>query len=127
MIQIIWEFVVRGDAIGQFEQAYGPDGAWVRLFRAHPGFRGTTLLRDTADPRRYVTIDHWETGAHRKRMMAVAKTRYSELDRALADLTESEEEIGTFTGPAIASPRRRPTGGRRKPGGARRRRRRTGS
>ena len=127
MIQIIWEFVVKADAIGQFEQAYGPGGAWVRLFRAHPGFRGTTLLRDNENPRRYVTIDHWGTAAHRKRMMAMAKTRYSDLDQAFADLTESEDEIGTFTGPAIAMPLRRTTERRRKAGGVHRRSRRTRS
>jgi hypothetical protein len=127
MIQIIWEFVVTAEAIAQFEEAYGPGGAWARLFQAHPGFRGTTLLRDNDNPRRFVTIDHWEIGAHRKRMMAVAKTRYSDLDQAFADLTESEDEIGTFTGSAITMPRRRTTERRRKPGGVHRRSRRTRS
>ena len=124
MIQIIWEFVVKADAVDQFEQAYGPDGAWARLFQAYPGFRGTTLLRDTDNPRRYLTIDLWDTRGHRKRMLTQAKTRYSDLDEALADLTESEDEIGTFTTPAIATSRESTTS-RRRAGGVNRTSRRT--
>jgi len=66
MIQIIWEFVVTADAVGQFEQAYGPGGAWVRLFQAHPGFRGTTLLRDNENPRRYVRAGLSPAGSNSK-------------------------------------------------------------
>jgi len=124
MIQIIWEFVVKAEAVGQFERAYGPDGAWARLFQAYPGFRGTTLLRDTDNPRRYLTIDLWDTGAQRKRMLTQAKARYSDLDEALADLTESEDEVGNFTTPAIATSRRQSTA-RRKAGGVNRTSRRT--
>ena len=124
MIQIIWEFVVKAGAVDRFEQAYGPDGAWTRLFQTYPGFRGTTLLRDTDNPRRYVTIDLWDTSAHRKRMLTQAKTRYSDLDEALADLTESEDEIGNFTTPATATSRRQSIA-RRKAGGVNRASRRT--
>jgi hypothetical protein len=42
MIQIIWEFVVKAEAVEQFEKAYGPERTWARLFQAYPGFRGTT-------------------------------------------------------------------------------------
>jgi hypothetical protein len=124
MIQIIWEFVVKAEAVDQFERAYGPDGAWARLFQGYPGFRGTTLLRDTDNPRRYLTIDLWDTGAHRKRMLTQAKASYSDLDEALADLTESEDEIGNFTIPAIATARRR-SNARGKTGGVNRTSRRT--
>ena len=46
MVEIVWEFVVKEEARGQFELAYGPGGAWSKLFARCPGFRGTTLLRD---------------------------------------------------------------------------------
>jgi heme-degrading monooxygenase HmoA len=66
MVEIVWEFVVKEEARGQFELAYGPGGAWSKLFARCPGFRGTTVLRDTKNPRRYLTIDLWETGAQRE-------------------------------------------------------------
>lgn len=96
MIHVLWEFVVKKGAVKRFEQAYGPAGAWARLFRGHPGYRGTALLRDEDNPRRYVTIDVWDTGDSRERMLTQVGARYSDLDEVLADLTESEDEIGTF-------------------------------
>jgi quinol monooxygenase YgiN len=125
MIQVIWEFVVKRGCVDRFERAYGPDGAWARLFMAHPGFRGTTLLRDEDNPRRYLTIDSWDTEAHRERMLTNAKARYSDLDEALADLTESEDEIGTFIGRTIPTSHPASSASPRKPPGVRRASRRT--
>jgi heme-degrading monooxygenase HmoA len=96
MIQIVWEFIVKEATVDRFLRAYGPDGAWSRLFQEYPGFLGTTLLRDEENPRRFLTIDIWETGSQHKRMLTHAKAQYSDLDEALADLTESEDEIGIF-------------------------------
>ncbi len=97
MIQVVWEFVVREEARSRFERAYGPGGDWHRLFAGYPGFRGTTLLRESANPRRYLTIDRWETNRHRKEMRARAKAEYSKLDAVLRDWTESEAEVGIYT------------------------------
>jgi hypothetical protein len=36
MIEIVWEFVVKEEARGQFELAYGPGGAWSKLFARWP-------------------------------------------------------------------------------------------
>ena len=96
MIEIVWEFVVKEEARGQFELAYGPGGAWSKLFARCPGFRGTTLLRDTKNPRRYLTIDFWDTLAQREQMLAERKAEYSNLDAAFADWTESKTEVGIF-------------------------------
>jgi len=96
MIEIIWEFVVKEEARGQFELAYGPGGAWGKLFARCPGFRGTTLLRDTKNPRRYLSIDLWDTEAQREQMLAERKAEYSDLDAAFGDWTESKTELGIF-------------------------------
>jgi heme-degrading monooxygenase HmoA len=96
MIEIIWEFVVKEEARGQFELAYGPGGAWSKLFARCPGFRGTTLLRDTKNPQRYLTIDLWDTAAQREQVLAERKPEYANLDAAFADWTESKTEVGIF-------------------------------
>lgn len=96
MIHIIWEFVVKPDAVERFERAYGADGEWSRFFATHAGFRGTILLRDAASPRRFLTIDVWEGAEDRRRMMAEAGAAYAALDASFAGLTESETEIGAF-------------------------------
>jgi hypothetical protein len=125
MIEIAWEFVVKEEARGQFELAYGPGGAWSKLFARCPGFRGTTLLRDTKNPRRYLTIDFWDTVAQREQMLAERKAEYSNLDAAFAEWTESKTEVGVFRVLADATVHPRGRARRSKAGEARRRSRRT--
>ncbi|MBL7201919.1 MAG: antibiotic biosynthesis monooxygenase [Anaerolineae bacterium] len=125
MIEIVWEFVVKEEARGQFELAYGPGGAWSKLFARCPGFRGTTLLRDTENPRRYLTIEFWDTGAQREQMLAERKAEYSSLDAAFGDWTESRTEVGIFRVLAEATVQPRGRAQQSKAGEARRRSRRT--
>ena len=121
MVEIICEFVVKEEARGQFELAYGPGGAWSKLFARCPGFRGTTLLRDTKNARRYLTLDFWDTLAQREQMLAERKAEYSDLEAALADWTESKSEVGIFRVLAEATIRPRGRARRSKAGGVRRR------
>jgi heme-degrading monooxygenase HmoA len=125
MIEIVWEFVVKEEARGQFELAYGPGGAWSNLFARCPGFRGTTVLRDTKNPRRYLTIDLWEAEAQREQALAERKAEYSDLEAAFADWTESKTEVGIFRVLAEATVHPRGRAGRSKAGEAHRRSRRT--
>jgi len=124
MIEIVCEFVVKEEARGQFELAYGPGGAWSKLFARCPGFRGTTVLRDTENLRRYLTIDIWDTLAQREQMLSERKAEYSDLEAAFADWTESRTEVGTFRVLAEATVHPRGRAGQSKAGEARRRSRR---
>ena len=125
MVEIVWEFVVKEEARGQFELAFGPGGAWSKLFSRCRGFRGTTVLRDTKNPRRYLTIDLWETGAQREQALAERKAEYSDLEDAFGGWTESKAEVGIFSVLAEATVRPRGRAGRSKAGEARRSSRRT--
>jgi hypothetical protein len=120
MIGIIWESVVKEDARGQFELAYGPGGAWSKLFAKSPGFRGTTLLRDMRNTRRYLTIDLWDSEEQREQILVERKDEYAEVDTTFENWTESRSEVGVFR--ALAEATVHPTGkaSRRKPGEARR-------
>jgi len=120
MVEIVWEFVVKEEARGQFELAYGPGGAWSKLFERCPGFRGTTVLRDAENPRRYLTIDLWETETQREQALAERKAEYSELEAAFGEWTESKTEVGIFSVLAEATVRPRGRAGRSKAGEARR-------
>ena len=125
MIEIVTEFVVKEEARGQFELAYGPGGAWSRLFAQCPGFRGTTLLRDTENPRRYMAIEVWDTRAQREQILLERKSEYSDLDAALADWTETKTEAGVFRVMAEATVRPRGRVRQSSAGEGRRRSRRT--
>jgi heme-degrading monooxygenase HmoA len=125
MVEIVCEFLVKEEARGQFELAYGPGGAWSKLFARCPGFRGTTLLRDTKDPRRHLTIDLWETAAQREQALAERQTEYADLEAAFGEWTESKTEVGIFRVLAEATVRPRGRAGRSKAREARRSGRRT--
>lgn len=96
MVETIREFVVREDARGLFELAYGPGGAWSRLFARCRGFRGTTVLRDAADPRRYLTMELWNSAADRERTLNERRTEYENVEAGVGGWIESVREVGVF-------------------------------
>ena len=97
MVHIVWEFLVRADRLPEFERHYsGVDGPWAQLFARGPGFRGTLLLRNTEDPRYFLTIDSWDSAVAQVRMREQLHDEYSRLDQACEDLTESERRVGVF-------------------------------
>lgn len=105
MIEIIREYVVKEKARGHFELAYGPGGAWSQMFARAPGFRGITLLRDTANRRRYLMVEVWDTEARRAQALAEREAAYAALAAALADRCEAMTELGVFTMPVEAAVR----------------------
>ena len=56
----VWAYRVARERADEFHRLYGPEGAWVRLFRQAPGYLDTHLYRDRNDGDRYVTIDRWD-------------------------------------------------------------------
>jgi heme-degrading monooxygenase HmoA len=79
---IIWEFVVREGREREFEEVYGSKGAWAVLFAKSAEHLGVELLRDTAAPRRFVTIDRWTSkdSFARFRQEHLADTRRSTVE-----------------------------------------------
>jgi len=118
MIQIIQEFVVKEEARSQFELLFGPGGAWGALFSRCPGFRGTALLRDTKDRRRYLAVDFWEAESQRERALADHEAEYAKLDAAFAEWVESRIEVGSFRVLAEATVRPHDRAGRTEGGRA---------
>jgi len=92
----VWEFWVRSGAEAEFEKAYGPDGAWVRLFSGDPAYGGTKLVRDLGEPRRYLTLDSWASAAAYKEFRRLHAEEYRAIDEVCESLTEREAKIGEF-------------------------------
>ena len=78
-----------------FEQAYGPEGEWVRLFRRDPGYRGTRLVRDAGRERVYLTIDWWESRYAYDQFLETCTQAYAEIDRKCEGLTIREVNLGS--------------------------------
>jgi hypothetical protein len=96
VVQFYWEFVAREDKLKEFERYYSSDGLWAALFRKHPGYCGTILLRDAENPLRFISIDRWDSFAAHVGMRAQFSAEYEELDRTCESFTESERRIGVF-------------------------------
>lgn len=92
----IWEYLVAPGSALQFERLYGPEGDWVQLFRRHPGYLRTELHRDLRDPRRYVTVDYWESKEASDELRASFAREFAELDARGEELTTSERHLGDF-------------------------------
>jgi heme-degrading monooxygenase HmoA len=93
---IIWEFQVKEGCEAQFEQLYGPAGAWVQLFRRGEGYLGTELLRDIAQPHRYLTLDRWVSAAAYETFQGRWPDEYQALDGQGETLTEQEAWVGSM-------------------------------
>jgi len=88
---------VREGTAQAFEERYSARGAWVSLFAKARGYERTVLLKDEADPRRYLTIDVWRDAASHEAFRRDFAAEYQALDREGEALTESERWLGRFT------------------------------
>ena len=97
----VWEFIVAPERADDFEHHYGGHGPWVDLFRQAPGYLQTLLLRDATDPRRYFTIDRWESAEAHRKFRAAFSRQYADLDSRCEVLAMRETLIGEFNEPAV--------------------------
>ena len=119
MIEIVREIVLKGEFQGQFELVYGPGGAWSKLFAKSPGFRGTTVLRDVINPRRYFTIDLWDSEDQRAQALVKHQAEYANLEATFDKWAVSNTDLGTFSVRAQATVRPRGKSGKSKTRGSR--------
>jgi heme-degrading monooxygenase HmoA len=94
MIALVWRFEVRDAERDAFEEAYGPGGAWARLFARADGYRGTELFR--ADDGTYLTLDIWRSRHDFDAFLAGHRHAYEALDRETEALTRCEHRIGEY-------------------------------
>jgi heme-degrading monooxygenase HmoA len=97
MFVVVWQFEIAEDKIAGFEAAYGPEGAWAKLFRTSPSYLGTELLHDAYIPGSYLTIDRWASEADFRAFRKQHDQDYEVLDRACDSLTSRETRIGAYT------------------------------
>src|SRR4051794_28415642 len=92
----MWEFIVRPGKEQAFEKIYGPEGEWAQFFRQGDGYCGTELSRDLDEPRRYVTLDFWESRVAYETFKMQHAAEYKAIDQKCESLTEKEQEIWKF-------------------------------
>jgi heme-degrading monooxygenase HmoA len=93
---IVWEFWVRKDRVAEFQEKYGPEGAWARFFRGSAGYIRTELVKDVDSDSRFLTLDYWQTEEEFNRYRQLNVAEYERLDKEFRGLTESETRMGAF-------------------------------
>ena len=93
---VVWTYRVAAGREAQFEALYSADGEWSRLFERSPAYLGTQLLRDVAEPLRFVTIDRWRTREDYEAFIASERPDYAALDARGDVLTVEEIRVGAF-------------------------------
>jgi heme-degrading monooxygenase HmoA len=91
----VWRFSVEEPNRARFEEAYGPEGGWARLFARVDGYIGTELLRGETGT--YLTIDRWRDESDWRQFLDRNGEAYRALDRECETLTAEESEIGAFS------------------------------
>jgi heme-degrading monooxygenase HmoA len=96
MFLALWEFEVKSGCEARFESVYGAQGDWVGLFRTDPNFLETRLLRDAAQPGKYITLDFWASRSAYEEFKELNHTAYSLIDKNCETLTNFERCLGMF-------------------------------
>jgi heme-degrading monooxygenase HmoA len=96
MFVALWEYEVKPGGEERFENAYGPDGDWVGLFRRDTHYYETRLVRDTLHPGVYLTMDFWESRGAYEAFMAGHGAEYKAMDAICEDMTMRERKVGWF-------------------------------
>ena len=96
MILSIWRYRAAEGRAAEFEQVYGPEGDWAKLFVRAPGYLGTELLRSADGD--YVTLDRWQDRRSWDEFKSAFGDEYAALDAACEVLTVQEESLGMFEG-----------------------------
>jgi len=96
MFVVVWQFEIAEEKTAAFEAAYGPEGAWAKLFRTSPNYLGTDLMRDAHIPGGYLTIDRWTSEEDFRAFRKDHDAEYESLDRSSDALTSREARIGAY-------------------------------
>jgi len=98
MVEVFWRYRVHPMQARAFEEAYGPQGPWARLFAKHPGFRRVRLFKHRVDAQVYLTIDVWDSKAAWDEFRREHRDEYHQLDKQLALLKLEEHMLGFYDG-----------------------------
>lgn len=96
MFVALWEYEVKPGCEKRFEEAYGPDGDWAKLFQSDSHYREMRLVRDAFHSGVYLTMDFWESRAAYEEFMARHGDQYKALDAAGEELTRNERRLGCY-------------------------------
>ena len=96
MFLALWEFEVKRGSEEKFEEVYGAEGAWAKLFARDAAYRGTRLVKDVKRERVYLTLDFWETREAYEKFKKENAGEYERIDRECEGMTVKEKKLCEF-------------------------------
>ncbi len=96
MFVALWEYEVKPGCEERFENAYGPHGEWVWLFRNDSSYKETRLVKDVLRGGVYLTMDFWDSRSDYEEFMAAHRAEYEAIDTIAKQMTAKERRIGWF-------------------------------
>ncbi len=94
MFSIVWRFETAPEQAEEFEQGYGPEGDWARLFHRAEGYLGTELYRGIGDRLAWITVDRWVSRVAFEAFRTRFPEEYAALDIQSERLTRSQRLLG---------------------------------
>lgn len=96
LVCYIWEYIVYEEYTGAFKKSYKNDGDWCKLFAKAEGYIKTVFCEDINNPKRFVTIDYWESKELLFKFKADFEDEYESIDSKCEEYIEIEVFVGDF-------------------------------
>lgn len=93
--QLVWKYECDPALASAFEEAYGRQGAWFRLFETSDDFLGQEFMKDVSTGA-YMLIDRWLSKEIYEAFLDDHQAEYETLSAQYNGLYRSEELIGAF-------------------------------
>jgi len=96
MYTVIWQYKINPAYRSEFEELYGQEGKWIKLFKQSKNFIETEFYQCKVNSERYITIDKWQSESDYKTFKIAHGEEYNALDRQADNSTNIETLIGSF-------------------------------
>lgn len=95
MYCIAWKYTVTSNQ-AKFEEEYGRNGGWFKLFEPCEDYLGHELMKGE-DGKTYLLTDKWMSKEDYDSFISAHKADYDVQNEKAKALYDSEEALGTFT------------------------------
>jgi quinol monooxygenase YgiN len=97
VIALVWQFKVQPGREAAFEGFVGAEGPWQALSRRSRSCLGSSFMRDTAQPTRYLVVEYWSEMLVYEKHQADYSDDVEALEQERNQLLEEMSLLGIFT------------------------------
>lgn len=94
MYCLVWKYEVTSEH-AKFEEEYGRNGSWFKLFEACEDYLGHELMK-SEDGKTYLIVSKWMSQADYQDFIDQNKAQYDELNAKDEGLYDSKTSMGAF-------------------------------